>query len=93
MPSSVKYFASLILLASRLIFSLQSLAEPLPNQESNDTHWFENFKKNASDKQLYQFLYNMPKGADLHHHASGTGFPRWWYELATNSKLNGGYSY
>ena len=93
MPSSVKYFASLILLASQLIFSLQSLAEPLPNQESNDTHWFENFKKNASDKQLYQFLYNMPKGADLHHHASGTGFPRWWYELATNSKLNGGYSY
>jgi adenosine deaminase CECR1 len=93
MLSSVKYFTTLILLTGQLIFSAISLAESLPDQSLNNTSWFDDFKNKATDKQLYQFLYNMPKGADLHHHASGTSFPRWWYELATNSTLNGGYRY
>lgn len=60
---------------------------------SNNHQWFEEFKKQANDKQLYRFLYNMPKGGDLHHHSSGSNLPRWWFELATNKKDNGGYHY
>ena len=59
-----------------------------------DNHvWFEQFKTTATDKQLYHFLYNMPKGGDLHHHSSGSNLPTWWYELALNKKKNGGYTY
>ncbi|XPF94341.1 adenosine deaminase family protein [Colwellia sp. RE-S-Sl-9] len=60
---------------------------------NNDHLWFEQFKKNATDKQLYHFLYNMPKGGDLHHHSSGSHLPKWWYELALNKEKNGGYTY
>lgn len=56
-------------------------------------HWFESFKATASDKQLYAFLYAMPKGGDLHNHLSGSGYAQWWFELATNSYKNGGYQY
>ena len=30
--------------------------------------WFETFKQQATPEQLYQFLYALPKGADLHNH-------------------------
>ena len=44
--------------------------------------WFEDFKAEATKEQLHQFLYEMPKGGDLHHHMSGSGFAEWWFELA-----------
>ena len=43
--------------------------------------WFDDFKAEATDEQLLQLLYEMPKGGDLHHHMSGSGFAEWWYEL------------
>ena len=46
--------------------------------------WFEDFKKTATPRQMYQFLQAMPKGADLHHHLSGSGFSEWWYELGAD---------
>jgi adenosine deaminase CECR1 len=54
--------------------------------------WFEVFKKTASDQELYQFLYSMPKGGDLHHHMSGSALSDWWYTLALEQKKNG-YEY
>ena len=45
--------------------------------------WFEKFKSEATDSELHEFLYEMPKGGDLHLHLSGSGFPEWWYELAS----------
>ena len=51
--------------------------------------WFEEFKSNASDLELYAFLYRMPKGGDLHSHISGSGFSEWWYELALDQEKNG----
>ena len=54
--------------------------------------WFEEFKSDATDKELYRFLYSMPKGGDLHNHMSGSGFPEWWYELALEQVENG-YEY
>ncbi len=54
-----------------------------------DDAWFETFRENASDHELYRFLYAMPKGGDLHNHMSGNAFPSWWYELALDQKDNG----
>ena len=56
-------------------------------------HWFESFKQQASNTALYNFLYALPKGGDLHHHLGGSGFSHWWYTLATDEKTNGGYRY
>ncbi|QIL90562.1 adenosine deaminase family protein [Microbulbifer harenosus] len=55
--------------------------------------WFEAFKASADDRDLYRFLYALPKGGDLHNHLTGSNFSEWWYQLATNKKLNGGYEY
>jgi adenosine deaminase CECR1 len=51
--------------------------------------WFETLKGEATDQQLHQFLYEMPKGGDLHHHMSGSGFSQWWYELALAAEKDG----
>lgn len=56
---------------------------------ANTDGWFEAFKKNATDKELYSFLYAMPKGGDLHNHLSGAAFPEWWYEFALAQKKRG----
>ncbi|WGL15182.1 adenosine deaminase [Microbulbifer bruguierae] len=58
-----------------------------------DEAWFEEFKSTADDRDLYRFLYALPKGGDLHNHLTGSNFSEWWYQLATNKKLNGGYEY
>lgn len=60
----------------------------LPLAMSSDD-WFEKIKREASDEQLHQFLYEMPKGGDLHHHMSGSGFAEWWYELALAAEADG----
>ncbi len=51
--------------------------------------WFEDFKASATDEQLLQLLYEMPKGGDLHHHMSGSGFSEWWYELGVAAEKRG----
>jgi adenosine deaminase CECR1 len=56
-------------------------------------HWFDVFKQQASNSTLYDFLYALPKGGDLHHHLGGSGFSPWWFELAINEDINGGYRY
>ncbi|MBU3022635.1 adenosine deaminase [Aestuariibacter sp. A3R04] len=55
--------------------------------------WFRDFKRSATPTQLYAFLHAMPKGGDLHHHLTGSGYPQWWYALATDKDSNGGYEY
>ena len=55
--------------------------------------WFRGYKQQASHKQLYQLLWALPKGGDLHHHLSGAGFSEWWYDIATSPQRNGGYEY
>jgi adenosine deaminase CECR1 len=55
-------------------------------------NWFDEFKAQASDKALYELLYAMPKGGDIHHHLSGAAFSDWWYELAL-AEAKRGYRY
>lgn len=37
--------------------------------------WFEQFRAQASPSELHDFLWSMPKGADLHLHITGSIFP------------------
>jgi adenosine deaminase CECR1 len=51
--------------------------------------WFEDFKVEATKEQRYQFLYEMPKGGDFHHHLSGPGFAERWFDLALSARADG----
>ena len=93
MFSPIKLLISIIVLSGQLLFAQVTATEHTSKSNKLVNNWFNDFKSTASDKDLYSFLYNMPKGADLHNHASGSNFPRWWYELATNHQINGGYRY
>ena len=59
----------------------------------NSADLFTEFKETATPQQLYNFLYMLPKGGDLHNHLGGSNFSEWWYELATQPGQNGGYRY
>ena len=74
---------------SRLIciFLLGSVALNAHGQD-----WFERFKSSASNEELHDFLYAMPKGGDLHQHMSGSIFPEWFYDAAmTQTELGHRY--
>ncbi|MEC9128204.1 MAG: hypothetical protein VX840_14795 [Pseudomonadota bacterium] len=71
---------------------LYSAASPFPTEE-NANSWFKQYTQSLTDSQTYQLLKQFPKGGDLHHHLSGSAYGKWWYELATNQALNGGYQY
>jgi len=80
---------SLLFLATALLAGgtvMKAMAKP-------PAHWFEQFKQQSDKSALYAFLYALPKGGDLHHHLSGSGYSQWWYDLATNENVNGGYRY
>ncbi|WP_439101072.1 adenosine deaminase family protein [Congregibacter sp.] len=61
----------------------------LPAASDDMSAWFEAFKREASDEELYRFLYAMPKGGDLHNHLSGSIRSEWFYELALAQGENG----
>ncbi|WP_052368198.1 adenosine deaminase family protein [Algiphilus aromaticivorans] len=54
---------------------------------------FEVIKDSASAEQLYRFLYDLPKGGDLHNHLGGSNRAEWWHEVAVDTERNGGYVY
>jgi len=51
---------------------------------------FEEIKRAATPAQLYAFLYEMPKGGDLHSHLSGSVLADWWLAAGTDPQRNGG---
>lgn len=73
----------------RLVMVL-GLALTLPTHAQES--WFEAFKREASDQELYKFLYAMPKGGDLHIHLSGSVHPEWLWQLALDAEQEG-YTY
>lgn len=64
----------------------------LPGKSNRAESWFESFKQSATDRELYRFLYAMPKGGDLHNHMSGSARTEWFYEMALEQQENG-YDY
>jgi len=77
-----------ILLANLLIATLFGMINVQAHAVTRD-HWFEALKDNATDTQLHQFLYNMPKGGDLHNHLAGAIHPEWFHELALAAETDG----
>ncbi len=47
---------------------------------------FEEIKHSASPAELYRFLFALPKGGDLHHHAGLSAYAAVWYAAATSPK-------
>ncbi|MEO0509741.1 MAG: adenosine deaminase [Verrucomicrobiota bacterium] len=66
------------------------LQGPAVTNPANMDLLFERIKREASDEELYRFLYAMPKGGDIHHHLAGGFLPAMWYSIASDSKRNGG---
>ncbi|MEM1222271.1 MAG: adenosine deaminase [Verrucomicrobiota bacterium] len=51
---------------------------------------FEAIWEAANPKQRYQFLYDLPKGGDLHNHFPGTSIPEWILAVLQNPERTGG---
>ena len=62
------------------------------NAASAEHAWFEQFKNTATDQELLQFLYAMPKGGDLHNHLAGAVHPEWYLQLGLDAAAHG-YKY
>ncbi|MEK9819188.1 MAG: hypothetical protein VW443_06380, partial [Pseudomonadales bacterium] len=83
MPRQAAQKISFLLL---LVFSLTAKATEVPDsvdanalRDRSEIHsafsrWFERFRAQASPLELHDFLWSMPKGADLHLHITGSIF-------------------
>ena len=65
------------------LFIFSSFTTTTGNAADFDSR-FQEIVHNATDEQLYRFLYALPKGGDLHHHQDGANWPDWWYQVATD---------
>jgi adenosine deaminase CECR1 len=63
-----------------LSLALSLHAQPTPGFPAR----FAEIRDQATKEQLYAFLYQLPKGGDLHHHAGLSFFSSHLYELAAN---------
>lgn len=54
---------------------------------------FEEIKRHATRKQLYAFLYTLPKGGDLHNHSELSTFAESVFEFATDPRRLQGNEY
>ena len=81
------FFALLILVAT--LFPGPSAVATVPAPQLDVAAWFEQFKREATDEELYRFLYAMPKGGDLHNHLSGSVLDDWMYQLALDQARHG----
>src|SRR3984893_912177 len=74
---------TLLQLLASLSVLLAALIVPM-RAENDFSARFAEIKKSATDEQLYRFLYDLPKGGDLHNHQDGAVWPEWWYQIATD---------
>jgi adenosine deaminase CECR1 len=63
-----------------LVLGLTLEAQPEPGFATR----FAEIRDQSSKEQLYAFLYQLPKGGDLHHHAGLSFFASHLYQLASN---------
>lgn len=87
--TSVQAMACRLLLAVMLASATAAPMAALPPASPDPQAWFEAFKAQATDKELYRFLYAMPKGGDLHNHLSGSIISEWFYALALAQQARG----
>jgi adenosine deaminase CECR1 len=68
-----------------LVLCLGGFAHSCPAAE----RWFEDLKAHATSAQLYQFLYALPKGGDLHNHLAGAVRSEWFWDAALAEAAHG----
>lgn len=51
---------------------------------------FDELKRDATPRQLYTLLYDLPKGGDLHNHSGGANIPEWTLAVLSDPARNGG---
>ena len=76
-----------------VVMALMSLVRAAGADEPDFAARFEEIKAVATPGQLYAFLYDLPKGGDLHHHLGGDGWPEDWYAIAIDPARNGGNTF
>ncbi|HMD60565.1 MAG TPA: hypothetical protein VKG78_04005 [Opitutaceae bacterium] len=54
---------------------------------------FDEIVARAAPERLYAFLYDMPKGGDLHNHAGGANRSEWIYAACADPSRNGGETF
>lgn len=54
---------------------------------------FARFRDGASDETLYRFLWALPKGGDIHHHAGLSMRPEWLLDRAIADRPANGYEF
>ncbi|HEY5078949.1 MAG TPA: hypothetical protein VII43_03850 [Opitutaceae bacterium] len=54
---------------------------------------FDEIVARATPAQLYAFLYDMPKGGDLHNHSGGANRSEWLFDACTDPARNGGETF
>jgi adenosine deaminase CECR1 len=81
-------------LLAGILLMLASRAQAAPDRqaESFDKR-FEEIKASASRQQLYELLFDLPKGGDLHNHHEYSVPMQSWLEVATDTRLLHGNSY
>jgi adenosine deaminase CECR1 len=70
-----------------------ALAAALGAQAADFGPRFDEIVARATPAQLYAFLYEVPKGGDLHNHAAGANRSEWIYDVCTDPSRNGGDAY
>jgi adenosine deaminase CECR1 len=69
------------------------LAVCVPARAADFGQRFDEIVARATPAQLYAFLYDMPKGGDLHNHSSGANRSEWVYAVCTDPARNGGETF
>jgi len=77
------WFAVALSFAGLLVSTSSSAAE----------RWFEEFKAKATPRELYTFLYALPKGGDLHNHLQGAILSEWMWDAAIAEAAHGYFYY
>ena len=76
-------------------FGLPAFAEPPCPPAAAVTFGprFDEIVARATPAELYAFLYDLPKGGDLHNHSGGANRSEWVYDVCTDPKRSGGESF
>eukprot|EP00965_Chrysotila_dentata_P196059 6177362-Pleurochrysis_carterae.AAC.4 len=64
-------------------------AVPQPS-EPDDGVWWDDFKASASDEQLYEAIFRLPKGGDTHAHLSGSIYADEIIDLVKRAEVEDG---
>lgn len=76
----------------RRVLVCAALACAVPLHSFAAEGWFEELKATATPRQLYTFLYALPKGGDLHNHLAGAILSEWMWDAALAQEAHG-YTY